>query len=145
MSLYVLFVYAHIVTAVVLVGYALFWVVMSAAAKREPVSEAERARLIDTARNARWPLSGGKLSLKAVGWLLLIAVAVTGALAFPARFSLERLFSGATPGNAMLAKAVLAVVFVACLPKLGTTRVPPAVIALAAVLASVAASVLLIR
>jgi hypothetical protein len=145
MSLYVLFVYAHIVTAVVLAGYALFWVVMSAAARREPISDAERARLIDMARNARWPLSGGKLSLKAVGWLLLIAVVVTGALSFPARFSLERLLAGGTAGNAMLAKIVLVAVFVACLPKLGTTRVPPAVIALAAVLASVVASVLVVR
>jgi hypothetical protein len=145
MSFYVLFVYAHIVVAIVLVGYALFWTVMVAAARREPVSDAERAGLLDVTRRATWPLSGGKLSLKAVGWLLLIAVAAAGVLSFPARFSLDRLLDGSTAGSALLAKVALFAVLAVCFSKLGSVRAWPAFVALAAALASVVASVLLIR
>jgi hypothetical protein len=145
MSLYVLFVWAHIVSAVVLVGYALFWTVMVAAARREPVSVEQRAGFLDITRRAAWPLSGGKLSLKAVGWLLLVAVAVTGILCFPTRFSLERLFGGSVPSMALLAKIVLLAVLAACFSKLGSLRAWPAFVGLAAALASVVASVLLIR
>jgi hypothetical protein len=145
MNLHVLSVFAHIVAAIVLVGYGLFWAVMVAAARREPVSEAERAQLLDITRRTRWPLSGGKLSIPAVGWLVLVAAVVTGVLCFPARFSLDRLLDGGTANVVLVAKLVLVVVLAACLPKVASARVWPAFVALAVTLATVAASVFLIR
>jgi uncharacterized membrane protein len=145
MNSYVLSVFAHIVASVVLVGYGLFWAVMAAAARREPVSDSERARLLDITRRARWPLSGGKLSLPAVGWLVLIGVVVTGALCFSARFSLDRLFDGGRANVVLIAKLVFVVVLAVCLPKVASTRVWPAFVSLAVALTTVVASVFLIR
>src|SRR5690606_37824447 len=96
---------AHILAAIFLVGYGLFWTVMSAAVRRE--SATDRAQLLEVAAHARWPLAGNKISLSGIGWLVLAAVVLTGGLALPHGFALSDLFSGTKYSSLLLTKLVL--------------------------------------
>ncbi len=78
--------YAHLVGAVLLVGYALFWVIMAAGFRGEP-DRAQGQRLRAVAARSRWPYLPRPLqpSLTGVGWLLQAAMAGTGLLLLAAR------------------------------------------------------------
>ncbi|HUP00994.1 MAG TPA: hypothetical protein VM737_05670 [Gemmatimonadota bacterium] len=79
MTLYLLEVYAHLVSGVLLIGYALFWVVMAIGVGREGDS-----RLLAVINGSRWPPAGLprglRLPLPWLGWAFLLALAVTGLL-----------------------------------------------------------------
>ena len=142
---YVLTVYAHIVAAILLVGYGLFWVVMTTATRRQRIDAAEQARLLASTRRAAWPLGGGKLTLPLIGWLVLIAAAITGVLCLPDSFVMSQLFGGQEYGTLLLAKLVLVAVLIACFPRLGSGPTWVAYVSLASMLAIVALSVLVVR
>lgn len=78
--------YAHLVAGVLLVGQALFWVIMAAALGREE-SGTEATRLLGTINRGRWPPAGipspVRLPFPALGWLFLLVLAVTGILMLP--------------------------------------------------------------
>jgi hypothetical protein len=142
---YALIVYAHIVAAILLVGYGLFWVVMTTATRRQRIDAAEQSRLPDVTRRAAWPLGGGKLTLPRIGWLGLIAAAITGVLCLPDAFAVGQLFSGQEYGTLLLAKLVLVAVLIACFPRLGSGPTWVAWVSLASTVAIVALSVLVVR
>lgn len=142
---YALTVYAHIVAAILLVGYGLFWVVMTTATRRQPIDAAEQSRLLGITRRAAWPLGGGKLTLPLIGWLFLLGSLITGALCLPDSFSLSGLFSGQEYATLLLAKLALAVLLIVCFPRLGSGPTWVAYLSLASMLVIVALSVLVVR
>ena len=79
MNLTFIAIYAHLVGAVLLVGYCLFWALVTAATWREyPGSPAEQ--LLQAAKAAAWPLPGYPLKLPLIGWLIVALVVGSGAL-----------------------------------------------------------------
>lgn len=74
--------YAHVVATVVLVGYMLYWVVMTTAIRSERTGES--ARMLDLVRGGRWPPVGVPRNLRlpfpALGWVFLLALLLTGVL-----------------------------------------------------------------
>ena len=73
----------HLVTGVFLVGYALFWVIVSAPLEDRPDAEGPRSMraLLDELRNAQWPPFGPvRLRLPHLGWLGLFGMLATGLL-----------------------------------------------------------------
>jgi hypothetical protein len=142
---YALIVFAHVVAAILLVGYSLFWVVMTTATRRQPIAAAEQARLLDLTRRAAWPLGGGKLTLPLIGWLVLIGGAITGALSLPDWFAVGELFSGQEYSTLLLAKFALVAVVIGCFHRLGSGPTWVAYLSLASTLAIVVLSVLVVR
>lgn len=137
-------VYAHVVGAILLVGYCLFWLVMTTATHRE-FAGSDALHLLQAARAATWPLPGMKLTLPVIGWLLLVFVSVAGLLCLPDGFSMNQLISGQTFSTLLLTKGILLVALVACMPRLGIARTPLALLSLALVLAIVVTSAFLVR
>jgi hypothetical protein len=137
-------VYAHVVGAILVVGYCLFWAVMTTAARRQFAS-ADALRFLRAARSAAWPLPGKKPTLALIGWLLLIFVAVVGVLCLPDGYSMGRLISGERFSTLLSIKLVLSAALVACFPWLGVSRVPLAIASLGLALAVVVTSTLLVR
>lgn len=88
MITYTVSAFLHLVTGVLLAGYALFWVVMARGLRRERVA-AESMRLMDVINRGRWPPGGLPKSLRlpvpVLAWLLLAALTVTGVLLLSAR------------------------------------------------------------
>ena len=82
LSLPLLAAYAHIVATVLLVGYALFWVVMTTTIREEEGPES--MGLLGLIQRGRWPPGGVpkplRLTLPALGWAFLLALFLTGAL-----------------------------------------------------------------
>lgn len=78
--------FAHIVAGVLFVGQALFWVIMASALAREE-GPAETTRLLGRINRGRWPPAGTpgpvRFPFPALGWLFLLALAVTGVLMLP--------------------------------------------------------------
>ncbi|MCS6877377.1 MAG: hypothetical protein N2038_04730 [Geminicoccaceae bacterium] len=76
--------FAHLSSAVLLVGYALFWAIMALALARDGQPE-EVERRLGVLAAARWPHVlvplRWRLPLPIVGWLLFAAAAGTGMLA----------------------------------------------------------------
>ena len=137
-------VYAHVVGAVLFVGYFLFWALITTATWRE-FSGSGAARLLQAARTAAWPLPGYKLSLPLIGWLLLIFMAGSGVLVIMSDASVAGSFSTETIHALRGVKTLLLVALVACMPRLGASRAPLAVLSLVLVLSIVAVSAQLIR
>lgn len=143
MSTSFVLVYMHVVGAILLVGYALFWTVMTAAARRE-FAPAQAGELLAITRTAPWPLSGGKLNIATVGWLLLIFVLATGVASLPEGFSLGDML-GSRFGRLLLVKLILVAALVGAFHALKpTSRLAP-FICLGLTLAVIVASALLVR
>ncbi len=69
--------YAHLVAAVLLTGYVLFWVLILRAIRSE---EGESGRLAAALGSFRWPSSSTapRLSLAALGWTFFAGLGLTG-------------------------------------------------------------------
>lgn len=98
MSWPLLGVYAHLVLAVLLVGYALFWWIMATVLSGGH-GDAEARRLLATTADSRWPpaIVPGRLriGLVWVGWVFLALLFVTGGALLEARgISVRRLLAG---------------------------------------------------
>ncbi|MGH6689338.1 MAG: hypothetical protein ACREF4_01465 [Gammaproteobacteria bacterium] len=82
LSLPLLAAYAHIVATVLLIGYALFWVVMTTAICKEEGQGS--VGLLNLVQRGRWPPGGIpkrlRPTLPALGWVFLVALFLTGAL-----------------------------------------------------------------
>jgi len=77
-SLIDLILWLHLVTAIFLVGYALFWTIV-ALPPAERSDAASRNALLDELRSATWPPFGPlRLPLPYLGWLGLAGMGVTG-------------------------------------------------------------------
>jgi hypothetical protein len=81
MNLLLALTYLHVVTSVLLVGYALFWFIMTVALDRmEP--PARRAEYLQVMSGGRWPPGGlpGKLRLPFpwLGWAFLAVLVASG-------------------------------------------------------------------
>lgn len=139
-----LIIYAHVVTTIFLVGYGLFWVVMTMAARRElPAPEA--SRVLGIARAAAWP-PAGKLTLRLMGWLILIGVVVTGVLCLHVnRFSWHQLVTEHGVSSLFFAKLALLAALIASFPRLGSGSIWLAYLSLGLTLAIVVVSALLVR
>lgn len=74
--------FVHIVFSIVLMGLALYWLIMESAL-RERHGAAEASRLLDVAMRARWPHVGVppalRIPLPWTSWLAIAALAATGA------------------------------------------------------------------
>lgn len=83
MGLYQFGAFVHLVGAVLLIGYLLFWAIMGLALGRRFPPEQVRSYL-DIVAAARWPHVGVPWHLRLpwpmVGWAMLAAMIVTGAL-----------------------------------------------------------------
>lgn len=94
MTLPLLLTYVHLVTSVLLVGYFLFWLIMSIGLERES-SPAEAARLRGEIVAARWPPLllpwRARIPIPGLGWAFLVVLIGTGAwlLAVGPRFRLD--------------------------------------------------------
>ena len=135
---------AHVIGAIVLVGYCLFWAVMTVATRRE-FSGTEALGLLQAARAAAWPLPGMNLKLPLIGWLLLIFVTAAGVLSLPNGFSIDQLLGGQTYSKLLLGKVILLVALLACFPRLGIGRARLALFSLGLILAIVVVSAQLVR
>jgi hypothetical protein len=73
----------HLLTAILLVGNALFWVVMTIGVSRSG-DPAESSRLLAVVNSARWPHvvlpRALRLPFPALAWTFLIVIGVTGVL-----------------------------------------------------------------
>jgi hypothetical protein len=102
-NFYAVLVWLHLLLAVAVTGYTLFWAIMGRALG-QTVSTADSERLLGIAATARWPHVvvpwEMRLPLWLVGILLLVAAAVTGLLL-------------GTPGN--LASGIKVVLVIALL------------------------------
>jgi hypothetical protein len=84
MDAYRLSVFTHILFTILLVGLALFWVIMDVALKRR-FAPAEAVALLGTAQASRWPHVVVPWSLRLpLPWLTWAVVAVTWASGFAA-------------------------------------------------------------
>jgi hypothetical protein len=82
MTLALLLAYAHLVTSVLLVGYFLFWLIMTAGLERlEPAADVAPLTAAMLA-GARWPPAGVpwtlRLTLPGLGWVFLAVLVLTG-------------------------------------------------------------------
>lgn len=75
--------YAHIIFSILLVGQALYWMIMTIALSRRH-DPAEAERLLQIANRARWPHvvvpPALRIPLPWIGWLTIAALLVTGAV-----------------------------------------------------------------
>lgn len=83
MGPYQLAAFAHLVLAILLTGYALFWAIIALALRRT-TGPAETETHLATVAGARWPHVAvpwrWRLPLPAVGWALIGAAAASGLL-----------------------------------------------------------------
>jgi hypothetical protein len=137
-------VYAHLVGAVLFVGYFLFWALLTSATWRE-FSGSGAEQLLRAARAAAWPFPGYKPNLALIGWLLLAFVVASGVLLIMSGASVPGSFSTLTIHVLRVVKALLLVALVVCMPRLGASRARLASFSLVLVLLIVAISAQLIR
>ena len=112
--------YLHLVFAVFLIGYALYWAIMVVSLRRD-FAPPETARLLEIANRSRWPHVlvpwRLRLPLPLMGWAFLAVLAITGLL----------LMAGYGLGALLALKLALVVAF--ALIQVGLTRRPaPALI-----------------
>jgi hypothetical protein len=144
MNLTFIAIYAHLVGAVLLVGYLLFWALVTAATWREYAgSPAEQ--LLQAAKAAAWPLPGYPLRLPLIGWLILALVVGSGALVIVTGASAAGSLGDETTNLLRGIKYVVLAVLVACMIRLGSSRAPLAWLCLSLALIIVALSAQLIR
>lgn len=78
--------YLHLVVAIFLVGYVLYWAIMVVSLSRT-FSPHERARLLEIANKSRWPHVAVpwqmRLPLPFVGWGLVLLLLVSGLFLLP--------------------------------------------------------------
>lgn len=83
MGLYQFGAFVHLVGAVLLIGYLLFWAIMGLALGRR-FEPAEVRRYLDVVASARWPHVAVPWHLRLpwpmVGWVMLAVMILTGAL-----------------------------------------------------------------
>lgn len=137
-------IFAHWVAAILLAGYCLFWVVMTAATRRE-FSGSQAGDLLERARTATWPIPGLEPSLAVIGWLLLAFAGASGMLALALQAPPDGIISMLGSSRALLGKIVLFAVLPLAMYRLGRSNLLVAVSGLAIVLAIVAASVHIVR
>lgn len=136
--------YAHLIASILLVGYCLFWALLTNATWREfPGSTAEQ--LLQAAKAAAWPLPGYPLKLPLIGWLIVVFVVVSGVLAIFSGASAAGSFSVETTHILRAAKVVLLIALMVCMKRFGSSRPPLAWLGLALALAIVVVSTQLIR
>lgn len=137
-------IYAHLVGSVLLVGYCLFWALVTAASWREhPGARAEQ--LLQAARAAAWPLPGKPLKLPLIGWLIVALVAGSGAVASLWATTAQGSFGLAMTYTLRGVKVLLLIVLVALMTRLGSSRPRLAWLSLALALVIVALSAIKIR
>ena len=144
MSLTFIVIFAHVAGAVLLVGFCLFWALVTSAAWRE-YPEGEARNLLQIAKSAAWPLPGFPLKMTLIGWLLLAVVVVSGVLAmqFGSHAAASFMAGGFTgPGGL---KILLLVALAACMPGLGSSKPALAWASLALAVLIVGVSVHLVR
>lgn len=137
-------IYAHLVGAVIFVGYFLFWALLTTASWREFPGEKAK-ELLQLARAASWPLPGFQPSLRLIGWLLALFLVVTGVLAILAGAPASGSFSTETVHAMRGVKVLLLGVLVVLMPRLGSSRPQLAVFSLVLALLIVVISAQLIR
>ena len=80
--------YVHLVLAVVLIGYALFWLVMAFAMRREGV-DMDSGEMLSLVGRSRWPPFVVPYALRipmlALGWILVLLMVASGVLLVRAR------------------------------------------------------------
>jgi hypothetical protein len=120
MGLYQFGAFVHLVGAVLLVGYLLFWAIMALALSRR-FAPGEVGRYLDTVAASRWPHVMVPWHLRLpwpmVGWVMLAAMILTGGLLLlvgPIGFS-----------GLMLAKLVLVATLLALHHRLARRPRPP--------------------
>lgn len=98
MSLYLIFVYVHIIGIIGWIGYTLFWFLMVPPLSTE-FEERGGDHLIKKIENSNWPpdaiSSPLRLKFQKLGWIILTATIVTGLILLYLRgFSIPELTSG---------------------------------------------------
>lgn len=135
--------YAHLVGTVLLLGFCLFWALVTAATWREHTGSSAR-QLMQAAKAAAWPLPGYPLKLPLIGWLLLAFVVGSGVLSLVLGATATSI--GIETTNILRAiKFILLIALVACMTRLGSSRPPLAWLSLSLALLIVAVSAQLIH
>lgn len=137
-------VYAHLVGAVLFVGYFLFWALITTAIWRK-FSGTPAEELLKTARTASWPLPGYKPSLRLIGWLLLFLLVGSGVISIMTGTAAVGSYTTDTIHALRIVKVCLLLALVGCMPRLGASRAPLAWSSLALALLIVVVSAQLIR
>lgn len=113
-------VYVHVMSAILLVGYSLFWALMTAAAHRR-FQGVPAARLLDTLYAAHWPPLGlpprWRIALPNVVWIFLGGLVVSGLWLLAVRgITLHHVWQGSLLesrfGQVLTVKLLLVAVFV---------------------------------
>lgn len=144
MNLTFIAIYAHLVGAVLLVGYCLFWALVTAATWRE-YSGSTAEQLLQAAKSAAWPLPGYPPKLPLIGWLIVAFVVGSGVLAIVSGASAAGSLGVESIHMLRGIKVILLVVLVACMTRLGSSRPFVAWLSLSLALLIVAMSAQLIR
>ena len=144
MNLSFIAIYAHLVAAVLLVGYCLFWALVTAATWRE-YSGTTAEQLLQAARGAAWPLPGLPLKLPLIGWLVLALVVASGVFVIVSGQASQSSFSAETTHMMRGAKFLLLVVLAGCMTRLGKSQPRLAWLGLGLAVTIVAISAQLIR
>ena len=143
MNLTFIAIYAHLVGAVLLVGYLLFWALVTAATWREYAGSAAE-QLLQAAKAAAWPMPGYPLRLPLIGWLILALVVGSGVLVIVSGASAAG--SGVETTNLLRGiKFFLLIVLAGCMTRLGSSRPTLSWLSLSLALLIVAVSAQLIR
>jgi hypothetical protein len=120
MGLYQLGAFVHLVGAVLLVGYLLFWAIMALALGRR-FAPGEVGRYLDIVAASRWPhvIVPWRLRLPwpMVGWAMLAVVILTGGVLLP--------IAPVGLGGTMLVKLVLVAALLALHHRLARRPRPP--------------------
>lgn len=129
MSWYLLAAYAHVVTAVLFVGYALFWVVMASGLQGEAGKEESRT-LLRAVRDARWPPAAVpeavRLAMPGLGWVFLAVLLATGVAVLDLRgLTLAQILSAPGPFAATLRIKIVLVGVLAVVQLAVTMRPAP--------------------
>ncbi len=154
MTPYLIGIYAHVVAAVVLSGYALFWVVM-AFTLRSDDSGLDPHRTLALIGSSRWPPVGAlprglRIPILGLGWLLVAFMAASGLVLLRLRgIGAPQLASAVfwthRPGAVIAAKIGLLVLFAGAHTRVALRPTPRAALTAALlVVAIVCASALLV-
>ena len=144
MNLSFIAIYAHLAGAVLLVGYCLFWALVTAATWRE-YSGSKAEQLLQAAKAAAWPLPGMPLKLPLIGWLLVVLVVASGVVAIFLGASAAGSFSVETTHMMRGVKVILLAAVAACMTRFGKSRPGLTWLALSLALVIVAVSAQMIR
>jgi hypothetical protein len=142
MDLYRLTVFVHIVFAILLVGLALFWLIMRTALGHRS-DAGDSTRLLDVAHGARWPHVvipyAWRLPLPWVAWAVFLVLCGTGIAGLVIR--------GTTPQGPLWMTKLALVAAIALILLVTTRRLRPALIGayFALTLATIAVSGWIIR